>query len=548
MGEAGRRRNRRRPCGKEALVARPWRLRHKLVFGLTLVVGSVALLLGGTLFGLSSSDATMRATRRKLDEMQIVVQLRDYIHQIGATNDHDRIAAHVRDARNTLAAYRTTVENFEQNYGSDPDGGEDERVLVSKLEAAFNDLDDALQRTKTGIVSAEPNLPPIQQDSVRTAYFKLIGISTNLFSFLIHDVERAHERSFANHRRSLSIAGSASVLAVVVIVTLLYYFRVWVFTPVKSIQAGVQRVHAGNFDQPIVLQSQDELQELADEFNAMTARLRDVYKDLARQVDERSKQLVAAEKMVSVGFLAAGVAHEINNPLASIAFCAEALERRLEHLLETADPADAGVIRKYLGMIQQEAFRCKLITERLLDYSRTGSGRWEPTDLAALVQNVLELVQHLPASRGKRIVFRPDARVVAAADANELQGLVNNLVVNALENMDDGGTVQIGLRAVNETAELSVRDTGCGMSADVLQHIFEPFYTRSRTGKGTGLGLFISQRVATQHGGTITATSDGPGKGSTFTVRFPLRKEGVAANDPPPNVLTMPMRPVAAAA
>jgi signal transduction histidine kinase len=138
---------------------------------------------------------------------------------------------------------------------------------------------------------------------------------------------------------------------------------------------------------------------------------------------------------------------------------------------------------------------------------------------------------------------------MAPADANELQGLVNNLVVNALENMDVGGTVEIGLRTIQDTVELTVTDNGCGMSKDVLAKVFEPFFTRSKTGKGTGLGLFISQRVATQHGGTITAASDGPGQGSQFTVRFPIRREaGNSDESPRPAVLTMPSRYSAAAA
>lgn len=529
-------------------MARPWRLRHKLVLGLALVVGGVALLLGGTLFGLSSYAFAMRGTDRKLDEMTIVAQLRDHIHRIGAVgpgNELEAIAGHVTQGETTMRVYRDTLQRETLSRDLDPDGGENELKLADKIDGSFGRLRAALDASRVGVVQ-EPGRRLIENAEVAKAYAALNQYSTDLFQFLISDIKQAHERSNANHRRSLSVAGSAAALTLALVATLLYYFRVWVFSPLKAVQAGVKRVHAGNFDQPIRLYSGDELQELADEFDAMTVRLRDVYKDLARQVDERSRQLVAAEKMVSVGFLAAGVAHEINNPLASIAFCAEALERRLEHLLRTAAGPDADVIRKYLGMIQQEAFRCKQITERLLDYSRTGSGRWEQTDLAGLVQNVLELVQHLPASRGKRLVFRPESRVVAAADANELQGLVNNLVVNALENMDEGGTVEIGLRAAGESAELTVRDTGCGMAKDVLQKVFEPFYTRSKTGKGTGLGLFISQRVATQHGGTITAASDGPGKGSTFTVRFPLRKDG-ADDATRPAVLPMPARHAAAA-
>src|SRR5262249_47964191 len=159
--------------------------------------------------------------------------------------------------------------------------------------------------------------------------------------------------------------------AVALVLTMLYYFRAWMFSPIRELQAGVQRVHGGNFDQPITLTSGDELQELADEFNAMVARLSAVYADLARQVNERSRQLVRSERMVSVGFLAAGVAHEINNPLASILFCSEALERRLHEVLSAlvvqagANPADAEVLTRYLKMIQQEALRCKDITQKL---------------------------------------------------------------------------------------------------------------------------------------------------------------------------------------
>src|SRR4051812_20625656 len=140
------------------------------------------------------------------------------------------------------------------------------------------------------------------------------------------------------------------------------------------------------------------MEELAAALNNMTGRLREMYRDLARQVNERSRQLVRSERLASVGFLAAGVAHEINNPLASIAFCSEALEGRLAGKL--ADfPSESEVVTKYLRMIQQEAFRCKAITQRLLEFSRGGERRREPTNLADLVQSVLDMVQHLQNCR-----------------------------------------------------------------------------------------------------------------------------------------------------
>jgi signal transduction histidine kinase len=311
---------------------------------------------------------------------------------------------------------------------------------------------------------------------------------------------------------------------------MLYYFRVWMFTPIRELQSGVQRVHSGNFSQPITLTSDDELQELADEFNTMVARLHAVYADLARQVNERSRQLVRSERMVSVGFLAAGVAHEINNPLASILFCSEALERRLQEVLSVMAktsagnvlPADAEVLVRYLKMVQQEALRCKDITQKLLDFSRTGERRKEPSDITGLIRGVLEVAKHLPSSRGKTVAFEPGGYVVAPVNAQDLKSVILNLVVNSLDSMEDGGRLAITLGTNAGYAEMVFTDTGCGMTPEVLQNIFEPFFTKSRTGKGTGLGLFISHQIVDQHGGTITATSTGPGQGSTFIVRIPL--------------------------
>src|SRR5262249_57800227 len=132
-----------------------------------------------------------------------------------------------------------------------------------------------------------------------------------------------------------------------------------------------------DFEHRIDVRSGDEMEDLARAFNEMTCHLSDMYRNLEHQVNERSRQLVRSEHLASVGFLAAGVAHEINNPMASIAFCSEALERRLEEVLAFRTRAAGGgedveVITKYLRMIQQEAFRCKEITQRLLEFSRGG--------------------------------------------------------------------------------------------------------------------------------------------------------------------------------
>src|SRR5262249_5146469 len=157
------------------------------------------------------------------------------------------------------------------------------------------------------------------------------------------------------------------------------------------------------------------------------------------------------------------------------------LESRLTGLMSRLAVEDKEVFVKYLRMIQEEAFRCKNITERLLAFSRTREPRREPTDLAALVQSVLDVTQHLQNSKGKQITFEvggrlPDRRVLAPVNAEEIKSVVLNLVVNALDSMDEGGRLTIRLGQREGMAVVEFADTGCGMTQEVLENIFEPFF------------------------------------------------------------------------
>ena len=135
---------------------------------------------------------------------------------------------------------------------------------------------------------------------------------------------------------------------------------------------------------------------------------------------------------------------------------------------------------------------------------------------------MLDVVQHLQNCKGKELIFEPREPILAWVNSQEVKQVFLNLVVNALDSMDEGGRLTITHARHNGMAELIFRDTGCGMTPEVLENLFEPFFTRNRTGKGTGLGLSISHRIITQHGGEIEATSEGPGHGSTFRIRLPV--------------------------
>jgi signal transduction histidine kinase len=322
----------------------------------------------------------------------------------------------------------------------------------------------------------------------------------------------------------------SAVAAAVVLVVLLRLFYSWVMNPLQVLIDGSRRIaKSDDFSHRIKLATQDEMAELAESMNAMTARFLTIKTGQEETIRRRTQEVVRSEQLASVGFLAAGVAHEINNPLASIALCAESLESRVQDILSADDArpspeqdGEVAILRKYLRRIQDEAFRCKEITGRLLDFSRVGNTRREATDLTELVQGVIEMVNHLENYRDKKIEFAPAQRVVATVNAQEMKQVVLNLVTNALDSVESGGKVSVRLARSGPHAELIVRDNGCGMTPEVLKHLFEPFFTRRRDGKGTGLGLSITCRIIHEHGGSIEPASGGPGKGSQMKVLLPL--------------------------
>lgn len=511
------------------------------MLGLGLVVVIIGLLLAGTLYGLLSYRYTMKSIESKQAEQMKALDLRESVQALcGYFNSKaDNLKLYTSYLQASRTALDEYVEKLEDTlaHGRDPDMGFEERGYVEAIRKQFDDLEEAVRGIQgQGVADSGPSKSLSETDpKLGKTLDLLFGTSNDLLTRTWFSLGRRSHEAKEYYKTSMATVIAISVGGVLVLCCLLRFFYGWVFFPIRDLEKGACRVAQGDFEHRIDVHSGDEMEELADAFNDMTGRLREMYRDLARQVQERSRQLVRSERLVSVGFLAAGVAHEINNPLASIAFCSEALEQRLAELLrepicgpkrsdEDEGPGESNraVAAKYLKMIQEEAFRCKKITQRLLEFSRSGERSREPTPLAEIVQSVLEVVNHLENSKNKRIVFEPDEPVVAWVNAQDVKSVVLNLVVNALDSMDDGGTLTIRLGQADGLAELEFTDTGCGMTAEVLENIFEPFYTRSRTGKGTGLGLSISHRIISQHGGEIEAVSPGPHRGSTFTVRLPV--------------------------
>lgn len=238
---------------------------------------------------------------------------------------------------------------------------------------------------------------------------------------------------------------------------------------------------------------------------------------------EAMQSIGRAEKLAAVGRLAAGVVHEINNPLATIAACAESLEHRVEDgSFEGSDAVED--LAEYLGLIKSEAFRCKAITTGLLDFSRVRTGERVPTDLGEVVRSAANLLTHQKRGNDVEIVtVVADDLPLVTADSGQIQQAVIALATNGIDAMPDGGTLTLRTVSVGNRLVIEVTDTGVGISPEHMSKIYEPFFTTKEVGKGTGLGLAVCYGIISDHGGRLNVRSN-VGSGTTFSIFLPINK------------------------
>ena len=244
---------------------------------------------------------------------------------------------------------------------------------------------------------------------------------------------------------------------------------------------------------------------------------------IARDITETKnlqRQLVNAEKLASLGTLAAGVAHEINNPLGVILGFCELLLRKAENGTQQYED---------LKTIERQGLLCKETVENLLSFARAEKQRREYSDLNAGIEEIAKIVRHLLEKNGITLVLDlGESLPPVKGDARQLQQVFLNLITNAMAAMENGGTLTIRsfLERSTRRAVVQFQDTGVGIPPDHIDHIFEPFFTTKPEGQGTGLGLFVSYGIITSYGGTIEcastpATALGKQSGTTFTVKLP---------------------------
>ena len=352
--------------------------------------------------------------------------------------------------------------------------------------------------------------------SVEDATMQMRSLAT-----ILQNVTQARLEAAAQKRRDTIAAVGllcGAVIAGAIVLGILQYRSVML--PLQRLGGGVRKIAAGEFTQRLEQRGGREFAEMAGEFNRMAAELDEFYHRLEDKVAAKSKELIRSERLASVGFLAAGVAHEINNPLGIMAGYAEYSLDRLSR--QPASQADQDLV-KSLQVICDEAFRCKQIIGKLLSLARPGEANRSEVDLAKIAAEVADAVKGLGDYRDRKLTLTVGEPMHVNGVEAEMKQIVLNLAVNAFEAVPPGGEVRIEVAQNDGWVELRVRDNGRGMTGHVLEHVFEPFFTDKRGVRepGTGLGLSITHAIVESHGGRITAASDGPGKGSEFVVRLP---------------------------
>ena len=535
-------------------------IRNKLLLGGTLVGVMVAVLSASSFLGVYSYRRLVRSLSCRAAELPRASELNASVGGLQlaharalsgeaafgseadatpvgvAVEDDDELPVFVDTFTGQIARVRCMLDRYcEELAAGEPDDmpfpfgdRSRERETAAAIAGALDAIDGIVAATPAD--AAGPTAGGVPEGSVPRERGRLLeagphlarlaALSAALPTFLqerLHDL--SHEVRSGYRTLIVTTWASATATAALLAALGMLSYR-WVFRPLRLLGHGSRRVAAGDFKFRLKLDSRDEMAELAAALNDMTERFEEIRDDLDRQVQLRTREVIRSEQLASVGFLAAGVAHEINNPLASIAMCAESLESRLQGV--AADAEEARIARRYLELIQNEAFRCKGITEKLLDFSRLGEVRRQATAVVALVADVADMLRHVGRFAGRTIVIDEGPDVLVMVNPQEIKQVVLNLLVNALDSIDEHGHVRVGVRRSGDEAILTVTDDGCGMTAEVLEHLFEPFFTTRRSGQGTGLGLSIVHRIVADHGGRIEVESAGTGKGSTFRVTLPV--------------------------
>jgi two-component system, NtrC family, sensor kinase len=492
--------------------------RKIILRNVALLVG-LLLLAGFTSWGLWSLRLQVRAASTETSEMRQLILMGDQMTQAradltagdygSATNLLQRVVSDARGYGTGDPARLKTMREDQPEYFA-----WDQKVR-SELSAGAADVCSQAQNLLRKNAT-DPALPAKLDRPIKLAS-KAVAECAALY------MSKSQQQADRTLLITLGLFGGLCAVILFGAVKLSRWHYQSVMGPLNRLRDWVRRAGGGEFPPPLEINGDLEFCELAVDFNQMAKQLHEFYHELDTKVQQTSRELVRSQRLASVGFLAAGVAHEINNPLNIMSGYAELTISRLGRGF---DPAAADDAQRAMEVIRQETFRCKQITAKLLSTARGSGEEREAFSLRQVAREVVSMIEGLKPFHNRHLdlQFDDEEPLEIQANINEIKQVLLNLTMNALEAVQpERGRVCLSGRRDRDWVELSVRDNGRGMEQQTLDRVFEPFFTDKRGvgPPGTGLGLCITHAIVESHGGRIAASSDGLGMGSVFTVRFP---------------------------
>ena len=317
-------------------------------------------------------------------------------------------------------------------------------------------------------------------------------------------------------KMSINLQVLALALIVVVGIVINIKLATSIATPIRTLEKISRKIAEGDFSEHIEVKGKDELSSLETAFNQMEDRLKNALWSLEHTIEklrEKQAQLVEAEKLALVGKLAAGIAHEINNPLTSVLTFSNLM-------LEQCPPSDPR--HEKLKLMARETNRARTIVRQLLNFGRETVIKPEKININQPITEIADSLAAQDAFKGIELQMKLGAGLPEVdADPAQIGQVVMNILLNAIHSITPPGRIEVVTRKAENSVEIVFQDTGAGIPEENIHKIFDPFFTTKDASKGTGLGLAVSYGIIKKHGGEIEITST-VGKGSIFIVRLPI--------------------------
>lgn len=407
----------------------------------------------------------------------------------------------------------------------------EKNLIHDKDLRSFDDFIDLFSKLDRGTAekldmyrSSVQRLSGLYQDEKRTT--EMIRTKARIVETFTDTILK---KEHANIERILLVSKKYLIYALVTIIFLGLIINIKlaanIADPIKKLERLTKKVAAGDFSEVIEVKRNDEIASLETSFNQMGERLRDTVSSLelaVQNLHRKQAQLIEAGKLASMGTLAAGVAHEINNPLAII----KEKAGLMEDILALSNMPHKEKFVGLIASITESVNRCRAITHRLLGFARRPDAKIEAFDLNQALREVVAFLEKELLLKEVRLDLElRDGLPEIVSDKSQIQQVLLNIVKNAIDAVGNGGWIRVAADLKDgQTMRITISDDGPGIPAEALSHIFEPFFTTKEKGKGTGLGLSISYGIVKNLGGHIAVESE-TGRGTTFVMEMPLAPE-----------------------